>query len=105
MMTRAPTLQIGSGRVIRYPRHSTPSALLKDIGTTLKATWRNLARSRRRIAKDLEQIEQALMKGKAAARPAPKRATSAPRASAARSSKATRPTSSTKRTAKSGKVS
>jgi hypothetical protein len=79
--------------------------LLKDIGTTLKATRRNLARSRWRIAKDLEQIEHALVKGKAAARPAPKRAKSAPRASAARSSRAARPKSSTKRTAKRGKVS
>lgn len=87
-------------------------ALLKDIGTTLRATRRNLNRSRRRIAKDLEQIEQALVKGKAPARPAPTRATAAPkratsarRASAARSSKAARPTSPTKRTAKRGKAS
>jgi hypothetical protein len=91
--------------------------LLKDIGTTLKATRRNLTRSRRRIAKDLEQIEKALVKGKAPARPAPKRARTAPRASAARSSKATprasaarsskaaRPASSTKRKAKRGKAS
>jgi hypothetical protein len=61
--------------------------LLKDIGKTLKATQRNLTRSRRRIAKDLEQLEKALVKGKAAARPAPKRATTAPRASAARTGK------------------
>jgi hypothetical protein len=79
--------------------------LLKDIGMTLRATRRNLIRGRRRIAKDLEQIEQALVKGKAAARPAPKRATSARRASSARSRKPARPTSSTKRTAKRGKVS
>jgi hypothetical protein len=59
------------GEVSRNSRN-----LLKDIGTTLKATRRNLTRSRRRIAKDLEQIEQALVKGKAAARPAPKRARS-----------------------------
>jgi hypothetical protein len=64
--------------------------LLKDIGKTLKTARRNLIRSRRRIVKDLEQIEQALVKGKAA-RPAPKRATSTPRGSAARSSKAARP--------------
>src|SRR6202162_3741028 len=57
--------------------------LLKDVGSTLKTARRNLTRSRRRITKDLEQIEQALVKGKAPARRAPKRATSAPRASAA----------------------
>jgi hypothetical protein len=78
--------------------------LLKDIGKTLKATQRNLTRSRRRIAKDLEQIESALVKGKAPARPTTKRATSAPRAGAARSSKA-RPKRSTKRPAKRAKVS
>jgi cob(I)alamin adenosyltransferase len=39
-------------------------ALLKDIGTTLKATRRNLNRSRRRIAKDLQQIQQALVKAR-----------------------------------------
>jgi hypothetical protein len=87
-------------------------ALLKDIGTTLKATRRNVNRSRRRIGKDLQQIQQALVKGKAAARPAPKRATPAPkratstrRVSAGRSSKATPPTSSTKRSTKRGKAS
>jgi hypothetical protein len=92
-------------------------ALLKDIGTTLKATRRNVNRSRRRIAKDLQQIQQALVKGKAAAAPAskraasapkraaPKRATSARRVSAARSSKAARPTSSTKRSTARGKAS
>src|ERR1700746_376212 len=78
--------------------------LVKDIGKTLKATQRNLTRSRRRIANDLEQIERALVKGKAPTRPATKRATSAPRASAARASKP-RPKRSTKRTAKTGKVS
>jgi hypothetical protein len=44
-------------------------ALLKDVGTTLKDARRNLTRSRQRIVNDLEQIEQALVKGKAA-RPA-----------------------------------
>jgi hypothetical protein len=78
--------------------------LLKDIGKTLKATRRNLTRSRRRIVKDVEQIEKALVKGKAPARPTTKRATSTPRASAARSSKA-RPKRSTKRTAKRRNVS
>ena len=43
--------------------------LLKDIGKTLKATQRNLTRSRRRIAKDIEHLEHALVKGKAPARP------------------------------------
>jgi hypothetical protein len=79
--------------------------LLKDVGTTLKATRRNLTRSSRRIAKDLEQIEQALVKGKAAARPSPRRTTTARRVSATRPRKAARPRRSTKRTAKSGKVS
>jgi hypothetical protein len=79
--------------------------LLKDVGATLKTARRNLTRSRLRIVKDLEHIEQALVKGKAAARPAPKRATSARRPSAARSRKAASATSSTKRKAKSGKMS
>ena len=78
--------------------------LLKDVGKTLKTARQNLTRSRQRIVKDLEQIEQALVKGKTT-RPGPKRATSARRASVARSSKAARPTRSTKRTAKKGKVS
>jgi len=78
--------------------------LLKDIGKTLKATQRNLTRSRRRIAKDLEQIEKALVKGKVPARPTKKRATGAPRASAARTSKP-RPKRSAKRTAKRVKAS
>jgi hypothetical protein len=69
--------------------------LLKDLGTTLKDARRNLTRSRQRIVKDLEQIEQALVKGKAA-RAASKRTSTAPRTSTARSTKATRPTSSTK---------
>jgi hypothetical protein len=69
--------------------------LLNDVGTTLKDARRNLTRSRQRIVKDLERIEQALVKGKAA-RPATKRTSTAPRTSAARSTKATRPTSSTK---------
>jgi hypothetical protein len=71
--------------------------LLKDVGTTLKTARRNLTRSRRRIVQDLEHIEQALVKGKAGARPAAKRATNARRASAARSSKDARAKSSTKR--------
>jgi hypothetical protein len=77
--------------------------LLKDVGTTLHDARRNLTRSRKLIVKDLEQIEQALVKGKAA-RPAPKRATSAPSASAARSPKAARTASSTKQTPESGQA-
>ena len=77
--------------------------LLKDVGTTLKTARRNLTRSRGRIVKDLEQIEQALVKGEAPARPALKRATGARRTSAARSSKPARPTHATKRTAKKAK--
>jgi hypothetical protein len=90
-------------------------ALLKDVGKTLTSARRNLTRSRGRIVKDLEQIQQALVKGKtirpapkspAKKRPAPKqRAASASRGSAARSSGAAHRTSSTKRTAKRGNVS
>ena len=88
-------------------------ALLKDVGKTLTTARRNLTRSRGRIVKDLEQIQQALVKGKttrpaskssAKKRPAKKRAASASRGTA-RSSKAARRTSSTKRTAKRGEVS
>src|SRR5437879_12767063 len=46
-------------------------ALLKDVGKTLTTARRNLTRSRGRIVKDLEQIQQALVKGKTT-RPAPK---------------------------------
>jgi len=74
--------------------------LLKDVAATLKAARRNLIRSRRRIAKDLEQIEQVLTKGKAGGRAAPKRTAKAPRASATRASKTARSKSSTKRTTK-----
>jgi len=70
--------------------------LLKDIGRTLKATQRNLTRSRRRIAKDIEHLEHALVKGKSPARPAAKTATSASRSSAG---KAARPKRAAKRTA------
>jgi len=69
-------------------------ALLKDVGKTLTTARRYLTRSRGRIVKDLEQIEQAVVKGKTT-RPTPKRATSAPRGSDTRSSKAARRTSST----------
>jgi hypothetical protein len=64
--------------------------LLKDIGKTLKATQRNLTRSRRRIAKDIEHLENALVKGKAPSSPAAKSGTTASRASAGRATKATR---------------
>lgn len=70
--------------------------LLKDIGRTLKATQRNLTRSRRRIAKDIEHLEHALVKGKSTSRTAPKAATSASRSSAG---KTARPKRATKRTA------
>jgi hypothetical protein len=74
--------------------------LVKDIGRTLKATQRNLTRSRRRIAKDLEQIERALVKGKAPARPTTKRAAGASRGSAAGRATKARPKRPTPRTAK-----
>jgi hypothetical protein len=84
-------------------------ALLKDVGKTLTTARRNLTRSRGRIVKDLEQIQQALVKGKtsgpAPTSPAKKRPPGASRGSAARSSTTARRTSSTKRTAKRGKVS
>jgi hypothetical protein len=63
--------------------------LLKDIGKTLKATQRNLTRSRRRIAKDIEHLEHALVKGKSPS-------TSASRANG--TSKAARPKRAAKRT-------
>jgi phage-related tail protein len=87
-------------------------ALLKDVGKTLTTARRNLTRSRGRIVKDLEQIQQALVKGKttglATKPPAKKPAAKKPpagasRGSAARSSTATR-TGSPKQTAKRGKV-
>jgi hypothetical protein len=78
--------------------------LLTDLGTTLNDARRNLTRSRRQIVKDLEQIEHALLKGKAS-QPAPERARSALRASAARSTKATRRTSATKQARSPAKTS
>jgi hypothetical protein len=69
--------------------------LLKDIGKTLKATQRNLTRSRRRIAKDIEHLEHALVKGKSPSRPAAKAATSASRST----SKPASPKRPAKRTA------
>src|SRR5271156_4085899 len=56
--------------------------LLKDIGKTLKATQRNLNRSRRRIAKDIEHLEHALVKGKSPS-PQASKPTSASRSSSA----------------------
>ena len=76
--------------------------LLKDIGKTLKATQRNLTRSRRRIAKDIEHIENALVKGKAPSRPAAKQATASARARPPRS-KAARAKRTTKRTRRNGR--
>jgi hypothetical protein len=76
--------------------------LLKDIGKTLKATQRNFTRSRKRIAKDIEHLEHALVKGKAPARTGAKGAAASTRASAsgktARSKRTTKRTT-TKRTA------
>jgi hypothetical protein len=73
--------------------------LLKDLGTALKDARANLTRSRKQIVTDLEQIEQALVKGKAAP-PGTKRATNAPR-----TTKAARPTGPARRTSKSAKSS
>jgi hypothetical protein len=78
---------------------------LKDVGTQLTATRRNLTRSRNRIMKDLEQFEHRLMKGKAKGkakakarvRPAPKkRARKTSRTSTARSTRTTTAKSSAK---------
>jgi chromosome segregation ATPase len=84
---------------------------LKDVGTTLTATRKNLTRSRNRIMKDLEQIEHRLMKGKAKGkakakakarvRSAPKkRARKTSRASTTRSTRTTARKSPAKRSAK-----
>jgi DNA-binding protein HU-beta len=40
--------------------------LLKDVGKTLRTAQRNLTRGRGRIVKDIEQIQQALVKGRTA---------------------------------------
>jgi hypothetical protein len=67
---------------------------LNDLATTLKSARRNVTRSRQRIIKEMEAIEQRLTKGKKRAaakgkkRPAPKRRATAARASTARSRKA-----------------
>jgi hypothetical protein len=71
--------------------------LLKDIGKTLKATQRNLTRSRRRIARDIEHLEHALVKGKSPSRPAPKKAASTSRTGAAGASKSASPKRAAKR--------
>jgi hypothetical protein len=71
--------------------------LLKDIGKTLKATQRNLTRSRRRIAKDIEHLEHALVKGKSPSQPAPKKAASTSRASTGGASKGASPKRAAKR--------
>jgi hypothetical protein len=80
---------------------------LKDVGSTLTATRKNLTRSRNRIMKDLEQFEHRLMKGKAKGkakakpkarvRSAPKkRARKTARASTTRSTRTTAGKSSAK---------
>jgi len=95
--------------------------LLKDVGKTLRTARRNLTRSRRQIVKDLDQMQQALVKGKAPrpqkrAPAAPrkkrastasrsKRATTAPRRKAARSAGASRGGGPATRGAKATRVS
>ncbi len=77
--------------------------LLKDIGKTLRATQRNLTRSRRRIAKDIEHLEHALVKGKAPARAGANATASSARASAsktARKKRASKRTTTKRATAK-----
>jgi hypothetical protein len=82
--------------------------LLADVGTTLKDARRNLSRSRKQVVKDLEQIEQALVKGKTA-RPAAKPAGAARPRTAARPSTArstgTRRTRSTRENVSRAKTS
>jgi N-acetylmuramoyl-L-alanine amidase CwlA len=72
---------------------------LKDVGTTLTATRKNLTRSRNRIMKDLEQFEHRLMKGKAKGKAKAKaRVRSAPKKRARKTSRAST-TRSTRTTA------
>jgi hypothetical protein len=71
---------------------------LNDLATTLKSARRNVTRSRQRIVKEMEAMEQRLIKGKK--RPAPKRRAKAARASTARSRKAATAKSTAKRRTK-----
>jgi hypothetical protein len=71
---------------------------LNDVATTLKSARRNLTRSRQRIVKEMEGIEQKLIKGKK--RPASKRRAKAARASTARSRKPATAKSTAKRRTK-----
>jgi hypothetical protein len=79
---------------------------LNDLATTLKSARRNVTRSRQRIVKEMETIEQRLTKGKKRAaskgkkRPAPKRGATAARASTARSRKAATAKTTAKRRTK-----
>jgi hypothetical protein len=79
---------------------------LNDLGTTLKSARRNLTRSRQRIVKEMEAIEQRLTKGKKRAtakgkkRPAAKRSAKPARAGTARSRKAATAKSTAKRRTK-----
>jgi hypothetical protein len=71
---------------------------LNDLATTLKSARRNVTRSRQRIVKEMEAMEQRLTKGKK--RPAPKRRAKAARASTARSRKTATAKSTAKRRTK-----
>ena len=71
---------------------------LNDLATTLKSARRNVTRSRQRIVKEMEAMEQRLIKGKK--RPAPKRRAKAARASTARSRKAATAKTTAKRRTK-----
>jgi hypothetical protein len=73
-------------------------ARLNDLATTLKSARRNVTRSRQRIVKEMEAMEQRLTKGKK--RPAPKRRAKAARASTARSRKTATAKSTAKRRTK-----
>ena len=71
---------------------------LNDLATTLKTARRSLTRSRQRIVKEMEGLEQTLMKGKK--RPAAKGRAKTARASTARSRKAATAKSTAKRRTK-----
>ena len=77
-------------------RHSRE--LLADLGKTLRDARRNLTRSRRRILKDLEQIPQALIRGKSTRAPA-RRASAPTRSGSARRSRSARTAASQSRAA------
>lgn len=59
--------------------------LFHDLGTTVRHGRRNLARSRRRLLKDLEQVPRAMIQGKPTRRPRVTGSAGSTRASSTRS--------------------